>query len=84
MHCNVCTVVIHLGSCGKHSFCIVGTAGSSHVIQNRKSIPTYKLNTLTYAFCFLQFAVQVQVVACIECLISEFMEGNIIVLEGVA
>ena len=28
-------------------------------IQNRKSIPRYKLNTLTYAFCLWQFVVQV-------------------------
>ena len=34
-------------------------------IQNRKSIPTYKSNTLTYAFCLWQFAIQV------------VMEGNI-------
>jgi len=27
--------------------------------KNRKSIPTYKINTLTYAFCFWQFVVQV-------------------------
>ena len=33
--------------------------------QNRKSIPTYKLNTLTYAFCLWQFVIQV------------VMEGNI-------
>jgi len=26
-------------------------------IQNRKSIPTYKINTLTHAFCFGQYVV---------------------------
>jgi len=34
-------------------------------IQNRKSIPTYKLKTHTYAFCLWQFVIQV------------FMERNI-------
>jgi len=33
-------------------------------IQNRKGIPTYKISTLTYAFCFWHFVNQV------------FMEGN--------
>jgi len=50
-------------------------------IQNRKSIPTYKINTLTYAFCFWQFVIQVWIVACIGRFVSEFTEGNIFAVE---
>jgi len=49
--------------------------------QNRKSIPTYTLNTLTYAFCLWQFVIQVQVVTCIGRFVSEFPEGNIFAVE---
>jgi len=51
------------------------------MFRTHKSIPSYKINTLTYAFCFWQFFVQVQVVAYIGCLISEFTKGNIFVVE---
>jgi len=42
-------------------FCIGAPAAQQPRIQNRKqkSIPTYKMSTLTYAFCFWQFDVQV-------------------------
>jgi len=46
-------------------------------IQNRKSIPTYEINTLTYALCFWQFVIQVKIVACIGRFVSEFTWGNI-------
>ena len=46
-------------------------------IQNRKSIPTHKIITLTYAFCLWQFVIQVWRVACIGRFVSEFTEGNI-------
>jgi len=45
-------------------------------IQNRKSITTYKINTLSYVICFWQL-----VVACHECFISEFSKGNIFAAE---
>jgi len=45
---------------GKHIFALLR---QQPYIQRRKSIPTYKINTLTYAFCFWQFVVEVQVVA---------------------
>ena len=50
-------------------------------IQNRKSTPTDKINTLTYVFCFWQVVVQVSVVACTECFVSEFTKGNIFAVE---
>jgi len=50
-------------------------------IQNRKSNPTYKLTTLTYAFCLWQFAIQVLIVACIGRFVSEFTEGNSFAVE---
>jgi len=52
-------------------------------IQNKKSIPTYKVNTLTYAFCFWQFVIQILIVACIGLFVSEFTEGNIFAEESV-
>jgi len=51
-HCNVYSP--DLG--GKHIFALLR---EQPYIQNRKSIPTYEINTLTYAFCFWQFVVQV-------------------------
>jgi len=50
-------------------------------IQNRKSIPTYKINALTYAFCPWQFVIQVRIAACIGRFVSEFTEGNIFAVE---
>ena len=50
-------------------------------IQNRKSIPTYKINTLTYVFCFWQFVIQVRIVACTGRFVSEFAEGTILAVE---
>jgi len=63
---------IHLGSGGKHIFVLVR---QQPYIQNRKCIPTYKINTLTYAFHFWQFVVQAKVAA------SDFTKGNIFVEE---
>jgi len=53
---------------------------SSH-IQNKKSIPIYKTNTLPYAFCFWHFVIQVKIVDCIGRFVSEFTEGNILAVE---
>jgi len=46
---------IHLGLGGKHSFALLR---QQPYIQNRKSISTYTINTLTYAFCSWQFVLQ--------------------------
>ena len=43
--------------------------------------PDFYCNTLTYAFCFWQFVVKVQLVACTECFVSEFTEGDIFAVE---
>ena len=53
-----CLQSIHPGLCGKHTFALLR---QQPYIQNIKSIPTYKINTLMYAFCFWQFVVQMQV-----------------------
>jgi len=49
-------IVIHLGLGGKHIFALLRQQPR---IKNRNSIPKYTINTLTYAWCFWEFAVQV-------------------------
>jgi len=73
-----CLQSIHLGLGGKLTFALLRQQPYFH---NRKSIPTYKINTLAYAFCFWQFVIQVSIVACIRHFVSEFAEGNILAVE---
>jgi len=50
-----CLQSIHLGSGGKFT---LHCCASSHIFRTEKAFPTYKLNTLTYAFCLWQFVIQ--------------------------